>query len=132
MKSRKTVTNYPAGDFLIRIKNSAMARRVDLSLSSTKFIYAISQCLKKEGILSEVKLNEGVLTVKISQWHKEPVLMDLKLVSKPGLRVYKSIDELKARKAGSSTLILSTPKGILSLKNAIKENVGGEVIVEIW
>lgn len=132
MKTRRTITNYPAGDFLIRIKNSSMARRTELSLRSTKFIFSIANALKEEGYLNEVKLVEGELTVKIAQAHKKPVLMDLRLVSKPGLRVYKSIAELKLRKAGSSILLLSTPSGIMSNKKAIKANIGGEVIAEIW
>ncbi len=132
MKSRKTITNYPAGDFLIRVKNSSMAGRTELALQSTKFIYAIANSLKEEGILSEVKLEEGVITAKIAQSHKKPVLMDLRLISKPGLRVYRNIAELKSRKAGSSILILSTPKGIMSNKKAIKQNIGGEVIAEVW
>ncbi len=135
MKNKKqnlTFSNYRAGDFLIRIKNSAMARKVDLSIPSTKLIHALATCLKDEGFLSEVKLTDGLLSIKLAQAHKKPVLVDLRLVSKPGLRIYKTVDEIKARKARASTLILSTPKGIVSAKKAIKENVGGEVIVQIW
>lgn len=132
MKTRKTITNYSAGDFLIRVKNSSMAGKTNLSLQSTKFIYAIAKTLAEEGFLSEVNLKEGILTAKLTQAHKKPVLMDLRLVSKPGLRVYRNIKELKLRKAGSSILILSTPQGIMSHKKAIKSNLGGEVIAEIW
>ena len=126
------MVNYPAGDFLIRIKNSSMARRTELSLRSTKLIHSIANCLKKEGFLSDVALDKGMLTVKIAQSHKAPVLVDLRLVSKPGLRIYKGVDELKARKARSSFLILSTPKGVVAQSDAIKNNTGGEVIAEIW
>ena len=127
-----TTTNYNAGDFLIRIKNLGLARKTELSLSSTKFIYKIAECLKEEGYLQEVKLEDKILTVKLAQAHKKPVLVDLKLVSKPGFRIYKNIDQIKARKARASILILSTPKGIMSGQKAIKENVGGEVIVQVW
>jgi len=109
-----------------------MAGRQSLSLRSTKFIHAIANCMKEEGYLSDVKLDTGTISAKIAQYHKKPVLMDLRLISKPGLRVYKSISELKARKAGSSILILSTPHGIMSNKKAIKVNTGGEVIAEVW
>ncbi len=132
MKKRSVVTNYSAGDFLIRIKNSAMAGRTELNLANTKFISAIAKALKDEGYLSEVKLDKGILTVKIAQAHKKPILGNLKLISKPGLRVYQSIDKLKSRKAESSILVLSTPKGIMSNAKAIKNNVGGEVIAEVW
>lgn len=126
------MVNYTAGDFLIRVKNAARADRTDLTVNSTKLVKAIAECLKTEGFLSEVSVNEGKLTAKIAISHKKPVLMDLTLISKPGLRVYRNIDELKLRKKGSSILILTTPKGIISNKKAIKENVGGEVIAEIW
>lgn len=131
-KNKNIFSNYRAGDFLIRIKNSAMARRSELSLTNTKFIHALALSLKEEGFLNDVKLTEGILTVQLAQSHKLPLLMDLRLVSKPGLRVYKSVSELKKRKVGSSILILSTPSGIMSGKKAIKNNLGGEVIVEIW
>ncbi len=127
-----TNTNYNGGDFLIRVKNASLAGRDELSLRNTKFILSIAQALKKEGFLSEATKEKDILTVKIAKSHKKPVLMNLKLVSKPGLRVYKSVDEIKSRKSGSSILILSTPKGVMSNKNAVKENVGGEVIAEIW
>ncbi len=127
-----TYSNYKVGDFLIRIKNSALAGRTDVVLANTKLIKSTAEALKKEGYLSEVEVKDSVITVKIAKSHKKPLLMDLKLISKPGLRVYKSVDEIKSRKQGSSILILSTPKGVMSGKSAIKENVGGEVIVEVW
>jgi len=127
-----TVTNYRAGDFLIRVKNACLAGRSELSVQSTKLVHAIAKCLEKEGYLNDVKLEKGLLTVKIAMSHKKPVLMDLRLISKPGLRIYSNVDEIKSRKAASSILILSTPKGIMSNKNAVKENIGGEVLAEIW
>ncbi|SRR5258708_30685094 len=126
------ITNYSAGDFLIRIKNLAMAHKNELTLPSTKLIHSLAKALKEEGFLQDVKLSEGVLSVKIAYSHKEPVLVDLRLVSKPGLRIYKSAKEMGARKKRASFLMISTPKGIMSSKKAVKENVGGEVIAEIW
>ncbi len=131
-KQNITFSNYRVGDFLIRIKNLAMARKTELTIPSTKLIHALAICLKEEGFLSEVKVEEGIMSVKLAQAHKKPVLVDLRLVSKPGLRIYKTVDDIKIRKARASMLILSTPKGIVSGKKAIKENVGGEVIVEVW
>ena len=128
---KNTFSNYRAGDFLIRVKNASMAGKIEVSLPSTKLVHSLAKSLKDEGYLSEVKLEKGMLTVKVAQAHKKPVLMDLKVISKPGLRVYKSVDEIKARKAESSMLILLTSKGVLSDKKAMKENVGGEVVAEI-
>ena len=117
---------------MIRIKNSARASRTEITMHSTKLIHAIANALKEEGFLSEVNVTDGIITVKLAYSHKKPVLMDLKLVSNPGLRVYNNLDKLKARKVRSSILILSTPKGVMSHKKAIKSMNGGEVIAEIW
>ncbi len=125
-------SNYRAGDFLIRLKNASMAGRDEVIVVNTKFILAIAKALKEEGFLQDVKSEKGVLTVKLARAHKESVISDLKLVSKPGLRVYKGVDDIKAKKTASSIWILSTPKGIMSSTKAKKQNMGGEVIAEIW
>ena len=69
--------------------------------------------------------------MKLEYRKKEPTLIDLRLVSKPGLRIYAGADELSARRK-PSFLVLSTPKGIMTCREAIKQRIGGEVIVEIW
>lgn len=125
------MTNYTIGDFLIQIKNAARADKRIVEVKSSKLSHAVSKVLKKEGILEEVTNKGGKLTVKLAYRKKEPLLIDLKLVSKPGLRVYMGKDELEAKKT-SSEYILSTPMGIMSAKEAIKKGVGGEVIVEVW
>lgn len=126
-----TNINYSIGDFLIRIKNAALAGNKEIGVDNTKFIENIAKVLKKEGILTEVKKKDGKLTVKLAYRKKEPVLIDLKLVSKPGLRIYMGADELSAIR-GPSFFILSTSKGPMTSREAIKKRMGGEVIVEIW
>jgi small subunit ribosomal protein S8 len=126
-----TNINYSIGDFLVRIKNATLAGRKEMEVDNTKLIESIAKVLKKEGILTEVKKKEGILTVKLAYRKKEPILMDLKLISRPGLRIYMGADELSAIK-GPSYFVLSTPKGIMTSREAIKERIGGEVIVEIW
>jgi small subunit ribosomal protein S8 len=131
MKTRKTTTNYSVGDFLIRIKNVAMAKNKEVTVTSTKEIVAVAEALKKMGFLDEVKKEKGVLIVKLTFKNKKPRLMDLKLISKPGLRIYMGVDELEKKKS-PSVLLVSTPKGMVSSLKAIKERAGGEVIAEIW
>ena len=127
------MTNYPAGDFLIQIKNAARTNKREISVKSTKYLLEVAKVFEKEGILDGVRSESGKLTANISYHKKEPVLMDLKLVSKPGLRKYMGVDEIKSRKRARSTfLILSTPQGVMSSREAYKKNIGGEVIVEIW
>jgi small subunit ribosomal protein S8 len=126
-----TNINFSIGDFLIRIKNTALARRKEMEVDNTKLIESVAKVLKKEGILTEVKKKDGKLMVKLAYRKKEPTLIDLRLVSKPGLRIYMGADELSAIRK-PSFLILSTPKGIMTSREAIKQRIGGEVIVEIW
>ncbi|MCH7640674.1 30S ribosomal protein S8 [Patescibacteria group bacterium] len=125
------MVNYPVGDFLIQIKNAALAKKRDVEVSNTKLIKEVAKVLKKEGILDETSETGGTFSVRLSFRKKEPVILNLKLISKPGLRIYWGVDEL-SKKRGPSKFILSTPEGILSSKGAIKKRIGGEVICEIW
>lgn len=125
------MVNYPVGDFLIRIKNAALARKKLVEVQGTKAIKAVADVLKKEGFLESVDKKGKKLSLRLSYMKKEPVLLGLKLVSKPGLRIYMGVEELEAIK-GPSIFVLSTPKGVISSKEAIKKRLGGEVIVEIW
>lgn len=126
-----TNINYSIGDFLIRIKNTTLARKKELEVDNTKLIESVAEVLKKEGILTEITKKGGKLIVKPAYRKKEPILMDLKLVSRPGLRIYMSTDELAAIK-GPSIFILSTSKGAMTSLEAIKKRIGGEIIAEIW
>jgi small subunit ribosomal protein S8 len=124
-------TNYSVGDFLVRIKNAAMADRKTVEYKAQKQIIAIAEALKKYGFLDEVKKDKGILSVALTFKNKKPVMTDLKLVSKPGLRVYMKISEIEKRK-GPRIYIITTPKGIISSREAVKTRTGGEVIAEIW
>ena len=125
------MTNYPVGDFLIRVKNAALGRNKTVVFPKTKVVVSLAQALKKEGFLDEVKVVKSELSVTLTYQKKEPVLLDIKLVSKPGLRVYMNANELaKIRKP--SIVLVSTPKGILNAKLAAKQRLGGELIAEVW
>lgn len=122
--------NYPVGDFLIQIKNAARAKRKVVSVRSTKLIKAVADTLVKAGYLNESKINEGQLDAVLTYRKKAPVLLNITLVSKPGLRIYMNAAELEKRRA-PSILVISTPKGVMSSKDALKNRVGGEVIAEV-
>jgi len=124
-------TNYPVGNFLIRIKNAAQARNREVKDSSTKKKVAIAKALEKAGFVEEVKSKDGTLSLSVSFSHKSPILMDLRLVSKPGKRVYYKLSDIQSKR-GPSTFLISTPKGILTTKEAKKIGSGGEIIAEIW
>ncbi len=125
------MVNYPVGDFLVRVKNAAMASKNDVEIMSSKLVKETANVLKKEGFLESVSEKDGKLLVQIKFHKKEPMLIDLRVVSRPGLRVYMNLNELAKRKA-ASMLILSTAKGVMSSKDALKKGAGGEIIAEVW
>ena len=125
------VVNYPLGDFLIRLKNAGLARHKVVLSRRTKIIEAMAEALKREGFLESIRKENDRLEVSLSFRKKEPVILGMKLVSKPGLRVYLGVEDLEKRRK-PSILLLTTPKGVVSAKDAILARVGGEVIVEVW
>ena len=124
------MVGYPVGDFLIRLKNTVLARNKSFSVRADSKILAIAKALEKLGYIDEVKKEKGNVTLILAFKNKKPKIMDLKLVSKPGLRIYMGVAEIE-KKRGPSTYLISTPKGILSSREVIKQRVGGEVIVQI-
>jgi small subunit ribosomal protein S8 len=122
--------NYPVGDFLIQLKNAALARNQEVTVSNTKLIRAVADEMKRLGYLDKVEEKKGKLTAKLAFHKKEPLMNKVRLVSKPGLRIYVGADDLE-KERGPSVFIISTPKGVMSSRKAIKERLGGEVIAEV-
>jgi small subunit ribosomal protein S8 len=123
-------TNYTVGDYLIKIKNAAMARNRMVESRCTNLVKAVAGSMKEMGYLEKIEVKKGVIISTLVFKNRMPVLLDLKIVSKPGLRVYMSSDDLNKRRK-PSYLILSTSKGVMSSIQAVKKGVGGEVIAEI-
>lgn len=124
------MTNYHIADFLIRLKNASMAGIKELTMPSTKLIEGVAKALKDEKFISEISVEDGKITVKLTIYKKKPVLSNVSIISRPGLRIYMGVDELEAIKT-PDVYILSTPKGVMSGKKAIKERTGGEVIAKV-
>ena len=126
------MTNYQIGDFLIRLKNASLAKMKEVSgVMATNYIKETALALKDAGYLDKISEKEGVLTVSLAFRNKRPVLMDLKIISRPGLRLYKNVEEL-AKDKGPFIFLVSTSKGVITSQKAIKGRVGGEVIAQIW
>lgn len=124
------MVGYLVGDFLIRLRNAALAKNKSFFAITNNEVLAIADALKKLGFISEVKKEKGGINVTLTFKDKKPRLVDLKLVTKPGLRIYMGVAEIEEKK-GPSVYLISTPKGILSGREAIKQRVGGEVIAQI-
>ena len=123
-------TNYTVGDFLITVKNAALANKKTIEVRESRMTKAVAEALLKLGFLSSVEVKDGLLFVSLAYKKKAPILSDIKLISKPGLRVYWDLKKLKEYRS-PAVLLLSTSKGILSSKEALKEGLGGEVIAEV-
>lgn len=124
------MTNYQIGDFLIRLKNAGMANLKEVSVNKTNLILAVAKTLKKEGFLDTVTEKDGKVSVTLSIFRKKPVLSNVTIISRPGLRIYMNVDEIEAIKT-PDTYIISTPKGVMSGKDAKKLRLGGEVIAKV-
>jgi len=122
--------NYHVGDFLVSLKNACLSGRKEIEAPKTRLIKSVAETLFSLGFLREVKEEEAKLIIKLAYRKKEPILSDIRLISKPGLRRYIKAKELERRKE-PSVLILSTPKGVMSSEEALKKRVGGEIIAEV-
>ena len=130
--------SHPIADMLTRIRNANTAKHDTVDIPASKMKLAIADILLKEGYVKAVDVvEEGnfktiKITLKYGANKNEKILTGLKRISKPGLRVYASKDELPKVLGGLGTAIISTNKGVLTDKEARKENVGGEVLAFVW
>ena len=125
----------PISDMLTRIKNGYMAKKAEVVLPSSKIKLAIANILKNSGFILAVK-EEGEkkkeLKIVLSYHNDEPAITYIKRISKPGRRIYAPAKELPKVLSGYGMAIISTPKGMMTNKEARKQNVGGEIICEIY
>ena len=123
----------PIADMLTRIRNKNQNRDKLVSMPTSKMKEEIANILKEEGFIEEFKVEDKTLTLTLKYANnKERVITGLKRISKPGLRVYAKADEIPTVLNGLGIAILSTPMGVITDKEARKNNVGGEVIAYIW
>ena len=128
----------PIADMLTRIRNANTAKHDTVDVPASKMKISIAEILLKEGYIKDFELVDvdGFksihITLKYGADKKEKVISGLKRISKPGLRVYANTNELPKVLGGFGIAIISTNKGVMTDKQARKENVGGEVLAFIW
>jgi small subunit ribosomal protein S8 len=127
------------GDFLTRIRNASMARHKVLEVPSSNMRKAITKILYEQGYILNYKFEEPDAvnrTIKIALKYnpatKQPVIKGIKRVSRPGLRKYSSVADMPRVLNGLGVAIVSTSHGIISDKEARRQNVGGEVICYVY
>ena len=131
-------TNDPIADMLTRIRNANTAKHDTVDVPASKMKIAIANILVDEGYIAKYDLVEDGsfktirITLKYGKDKNEKIISGLKRISKPGLRVYASKDEMPKVLGGLGTAIVSTNKGVITDKEARKLGVGGEVLCFIW
>ena len=133
------VVSDTIADMLTRIRNANQMRYEEVRVPSSKMKNEIARILKEEGFIKDYKIENSensvqptiIITLKYTE-KKERVITGLKRISKPGLRVYAKNDQIPRVLNGLGIAIISTSKGIMTDKEARKENIGGEVLAYIW
>jgi small subunit ribosomal protein S8 len=129
--------NDPLGDMLARIRNAQMRHKVKVTTPASKLRERVLDVLAEEGYIrgyARVDYNGGKseFEIELKYFDGEPVIKDIKRVSTPGRRVYSSVKDLANVANGLGVAILSTPKGVMSDARARSENVGGEILCNVF
>lgn len=129
--------NYTIGDFIIRVKNAVMANRKTVELPYSKLCKAVGQVLVKEKFLTQIREEEvdgkKKLVAQLTYDKRIPAFTDVRLISRPSLRVYaKASEQAKLQGRGLGKIIVSTSKGVMTGQEAVKQGIGGELLFKVW
>jgi len=122
----------PIADLLTRIRNAQLARKTEVSVGASRLKQAVVKVLKDEGYVADYRVSsdgaKSTMTIALKYYEGRPVIDRLERVSRPGLRIYRGKDELPKVQGGMGTVIVSTPKGVMTDKQARAIGQGGEVL----
>jgi len=124
----------PISDMLTRVRNAQKATKVNVVMPSSSQKVNIATVLKNEGYISDFKISDGAkkeLTIELKYYQGKPVIESIKRISRPGLRIFKSKDELPSINGGLGIAIISTSGGLMTEKQARAAGHGGEVICSV-
>ena len=124
-------------DLLTRIRNASSAKHETVEVPASNMKKAIAQILVDEGYIKKFTVIEdgkqGIIKITLKYGEgKKPIISGLKRVSKPGLRIYSTVEDMPKVLKGLGIAIISTSKGVMTARQARKENVGGEVLAFVW
>jgi small subunit ribosomal protein S8 len=127
----------PIADMLTRLRNASMVRHSHVLIPASKLKIAIARILKEEGYILDYEVTEDrpqpVIRIRLKYGpDRRPVLTGLRRVSKPGRRLYRGSRDIPWVLSGMGTAILSTPKGVMTGREARRQGVGGEVLCYVW
>ncbi|ENB5866929.1 30S ribosomal protein S8 [Pseudomonas aeruginosa] len=122
-------------DMLTRIRNAQMAEKTVVSMPSSKLKAAVAKVLKDEGYIADFQISSEVkpqLSIELKYFEGKPVIEEVKRISRPGLRQYKSVEQLPKVRGGLGVSIVSTNKGVMTDRAARAAGVGGEVLCTVF
>lgn len=127
----------PIADMLTRIRNATLVHKSEVDVPGSKFKKAIADVLTREGYIKGYEvLDEGgkpVLRIGLKYGPgREQVIRHIERISKPGRRVYAAASEIPSPRRGLGLVVVSTPKGVLAGRDARRNGVGGELLLEVW
>ena len=130
-------TSDPIADMLTRVRNALRARHQKVDVPASKLKMEIARILKEEGFILNYKMAEDGVQKTIRLYLKYtpanlPAISTIERVSRPGCRVYVGSTEIPRVLGGLGINILTTPKGVMTGRDARKENVGGELLAQVW
>jgi small subunit ribosomal protein S8 len=130
------VLTDPLGDMLTRIRNAQMRNKSKVSTPASSLRQRVLDVLQSEGYIrgySSIELNgRSEFEIELKYYDGQPVIREIVRVSRPGRRVYASVDSIPRVANGLGVAILSTPKGVMSDSDARAQNVGGEILCQVF
>ncbi len=125
------MTTDPISDFLIRLQNASLVKKNTVEAPYSAMKHAIAKVLVSEGYLGTVSKRNNSLVVEL-KYAGRPAITGVKRISKPSRRMYLGVRDIRPVKRGHGLLVLSTPNGVVTGKDAMVARVGGEALFEIW
>lgn len=126
----------PIADLLTRIRNAVMVGKNEITVPSSKLKKVVAEELKKAGYIAGVKVEAAkprdVLVVTINKPGENAAINEIKRLSKPGRRVYVSANDIPKVKSGRGIVLVSTSKGVVTGQEAVKQRLGGELLLSVY
>ena len=129
-------TTDPVADLITRIRNAIAVGKTEVRVPTSKLKFAIAEKLQKTNYIEKVELEKAeprsILRVVINKEGENARINEISKVSTPGRRIYAGVSEIPKVKSGRGTVLVSTSKGIMTGQEAVKNKLGGEILVKVW
>ena len=129
-------TTDPVADLITRIRNAIAVGKTEIRVPTSKLKFAVAEKLQKTNYLAKVELEKAeprsILHIVINNEGENTRINEISKVSTPGRRIYAGVSEIPKVKSGRGTVLVSTSKGIMTGQEAVKNKLGGEILVKVW